>query len=289
MMFQKKIVPAFLILFFLVACVTSLQMAPIIYAEEKTESITYSDGSKYVGKLKDGKPNGQGTFTWPDGRKHVGEWKDGKPNGQSTLTWPSGLKLVGVYKDGKRNGQCTYTFSDGSKYVAEYKDGKSNGQGTFTWPDGRKYVGEYKDDKRNGQATMTWPDGTKYIGEFKDGICVSGEYTLLNGSKHKGKLLFNAYITYVFEDSQAERIGLRSGDIVVEYNEIPINMGSKHLWDLMSATNSKDKIKLKVLRGKEEKKFVINGGRIKVQLYSYPVIPESVTKAINVAKKLWSK
>ena len=35
----------------------------------------------YVGEIKNGVPDGQGTFTWADGRKYVGEWKDGKQHG----------------------------------------------------------------------------------------------------------------------------------------------------------------------------------------------------------------
>jgi len=81
--------------------------------------------SKYVGKTKNGKPNGQGTQTWSDfGDKYVGEWKDGKRNGQGTFTW-----------------------SDGRKYEGEFKDGKRTGQGTFTLPNGSKYVGKWRGDK----------------------------------------------------------------------------------------------------------------------------------------------
>ena len=55
----------------------------------------YKDGDekknyKYVGEIKNGKPNGQGTFTLPDGRKFVGKFKDCKSNGQGILTFPNG-------------------------------------------------------------------------------------------------------------------------------------------------------------------------------------------------------
>ena len=42
-------------------------------------TLTYANGTKYVGEWKDGLPNGQGTSTLPDGDKHVGEYKDGMP------------------------------------------------------------------------------------------------------------------------------------------------------------------------------------------------------------------
>ncbi len=38
----------------------------------------WSDGSKYEGEFKDGKPNGRGTLTFPDGKKYVGGFKEGK-------------------------------------------------------------------------------------------------------------------------------------------------------------------------------------------------------------------
>jgi len=259
-MFQKRIVFAFLILFFLEGCITSPPISSTTYPKKGKRTVTYSDGSKYVGDFRDAKANGRGTRTWPDGMKYVGEFKDHKFNGQGTYTWPNG-----------------------EKYVGEWKDNKFNGQGTYTLPHGAKYVGEWKDGKRNGQGTLIWPDGIKYVGEFKEGNSISGEYILPKGTKLKGNLLMAAYISEVFKDSQAERVDLRKGDIVVEYNNIPITAGHIYLTNLVSATNHKEKIKLKVLRNKEEKSFVLNGGKIGIGIISYPIIPVNVTKAIDIA------
>jgi len=91
--------------------------------------------------------------------KYVGEIKNGEPNGQGTLTWTDGTKYVGMFKDGKRNGQGIWTWSKvGQKNEGEWKDGKQHGQGITTYPNGDKYVGEYKDGK-------IW-NGTRY---YKDG------------------------------------------------------------------------------------------------------------------------
>jgi len=49
-----------------------------------------SDG-KYIGEIKNGKPNGTGTITSPDGKKYEGEFKDGKEHGQGILTIPDGF------------------------------------------------------------------------------------------------------------------------------------------------------------------------------------------------------
>jgi len=109
---------------------------------------------KYVGEIKNGKPNGRGvsTSTFYPGKKMEGEWKDGELHGQGTETVPYGGKYVGEYKNGRFHGQGTYTWSNGEKYVGEWKYGRKSGQGTLTLSSGNKYVGEFKDGKKHGQT-----------------------------------------------------------------------------------------------------------------------------------------
>ena len=88
---------------------------------------------KYQGQVKDGKPNGLGSLTYPDGSKYVGEWKDDKYHGQGTWfgkgEW-KGQKYVGEYKDGKewngteydKDGNIIYRWVEGKrKYSNLYK------------------------------------------------------------------------------------------------------------------------------------------------------------------------
>ena len=121
----------------------SLENGELVYYEEGDDD----NEGKYVGEIKNGRPNGQGTFTFLNGTKYVGEFKDGLENGQGTYTWTNGRKYVGEWKDGKTHGQGTMNFPNGLKYEGEFKDGKGNGQGTLTWSDGKKYVGEWKKGK----------------------------------------------------------------------------------------------------------------------------------------------
>ena len=66
----------------------------------ETISHTFSDGSKYVGEVKNGKMHGQGTYTYKNGDKSVGEYKDDKPweattydkNGNVTTTYSEGVE-----------------------------------------------------------------------------------------------------------------------------------------------------------------------------------------------------
>ena len=68
-----------------------------------------------VGVFKKGQIfNGQGTHTDSNGSKFVGKYRDGKKHGQGTLTFAYGEKYVGEYKDGKRNGQGIKYHADGT-------------------------------------------------------------------------------------------------------------------------------------------------------------------------------
>jgi hypothetical protein len=98
-------------------------------------------------------------------RKYVGDIRNGGPNGQGTLIYSSGIKYVGEWKDGRIIYTST-TFFDGRKYVGEY-NGVPNGQGTMIFENGHKYEGEWK----NGEE---WK-GTRYD---KDGDI---DYKVVNG------------------------------------------------------------------------------------------------------------
>ena len=63
--------------------------------------ILFTDGSVYVGELKGGERNGQGTYTWTNGDKYVGEYKDGKKHGQGKFTFTDGGWYDGSWKEGQ--------------------------------------------------------------------------------------------------------------------------------------------------------------------------------------------
>ena len=105
---------------------------------------------KYIGKVKNGKPNDLGVLFYTKGVKYIGEWKNGEFI-EGTMTKPDGSFYAGEYKDGIPNGKGTHTFGkgdfEGDKYEGEYKGGIPNGQGTYTSSNGEKYEGEWKDEK----------------------------------------------------------------------------------------------------------------------------------------------
>ena len=128
--------------------------------------------------------------------KYIGEIKNGKPNGTGTITSPDGKKYVGEFKDGKEHGKGTYTYPDGVKYEGEWKDGKEHVQGTLTIPDGftDMEVGEWDDDDLYINVKMEmkldfeeliYPNGSKYFGEWKNDKEWNG-----TGYDPNGKILY---------------------------------------------------------------------------------------------------
>ena len=77
---------------------------------------------KYVGEIKNGKPNGQGILTFPNGNKYEGEWKDGKRHGQGKYTTSSGRKYIGEWKDGEI-WKGTHFDKDGN-VIGKFVNGK---------------------------------------------------------------------------------------------------------------------------------------------------------------------
>lgn len=159
----------------------------------------------YVGELKDGEPEGQGTLTYNNGYKFVGNFHfDGtapypETHGHGTFYDPSGKVLFdGEYKSGYR-ASGTQTFANGSKFTGTYDeygypqqgkltsaDGVLLFEGTFTglncsyWTGKGKYVdgdysyeGEYKNGEANGHGIQKWNNvsynkGYKYEGDFRN-------------------------------------------------------------------------------------------------------------------------
>ena len=150
-------------------------------------TIEYESGSKYVGVIKNGKPNGYGILTDLDGTKYVGQWKDGKQHGQGTWTFPDGTIWSGTWKDNSLNGRGSLTYPNGEKYVGELKNNKFHGQGTYTYKTGGSYVGNWEDSKKNGLGTLINAKGSKYVGNWKDDKRHGkGTFTTSDGSKLVG-------------------------------------------------------------------------------------------------------
>jgi len=86
------------------------------------------DVGKYVGEIKNGSPNGQGTINLTFD-KYVGEFKNGYYDGKGTLI----SRYGGIWN---------------RKYIGEFKWGGKNGYGIIIYPDGNRSEGEWKYSER---------------------------------------------------------------------------------------------------------------------------------------------
>ena len=133
------------------------------------QTIYGSDGKlEYVGEVKNGKRNGQGTYYYADGCKYEGQWKEDKKHGQGALYFANGNKYVGQFKEGQYHGQGTFFWPDGDKYVGQWENDKRHGQGTYFYKNGNRYEGQYTDGQRNGQGTYYFANGEKYVGQWEN-------------------------------------------------------------------------------------------------------------------------
>ena len=139
---------------------------------KKVIRLTESDLVKIVKRVIVEQSISYGPYTYPDGHKYVGRLENGKPNGEGVLNYTNGSKYMGSFKDGKLNGYGTYTWDDTGEYVGDLKDDLFDGYGTMTWPDGTKYVGNFENDLFNGYGVYTEKDGTISKGMWEDGKLV---------------------------------------------------------------------------------------------------------------------
>ncbi|MDR2562414.1 MAG: hypothetical protein LBC98_00555 [Prevotellaceae bacterium] len=107
---------------------------------------TFSDGSRYEGEWKGGKPHGTGVYYFADGCRYEGEWKSGKFDGEGAFYYTDGSKYVGEWKNDLQNGKGTYFYDNGDAYVGEWKNGKKSGHGVYRWNDGRQHEGKWLND-----------------------------------------------------------------------------------------------------------------------------------------------
>lgn len=271
--YQMIIIINISLLLIFTGCLTQnkrYRRTPNLYSGLKT--INYKNGFKYTGMFEHGKKNGRGTLTWPDGTEYFGDFVNDKMTGQGKITWPNGSCYTGAFVNGKKTGRGRLDMVGGASYSGIFFEGEMTGRGVYTWPTGVKYTGLLNKGKITGQGVIKWPDGSNYVGEFngytrhKKGMLTSSD-----GVKHAGNLQFNVQIYSVMKNSNGEASGLLPGDIVAEYDGIPIINGTINLVSLCLQTQPESQVELEIIRGKVKKRLYVKGGKIGIEIGDLPV------------------
>ena len=92
--------------------------------------------------------SGQSSYKWSDGTKYTGEFKGGRPHGKGTITWANGQTYTGDFFQGQMTGYGTLKLTDGSAYTGNFYNGKPHGQGTMNYSDGSVYTGNWVNGER---------------------------------------------------------------------------------------------------------------------------------------------
>lgn len=189
-----------MIAFFLAACSQSLGQMPTtgsaqVGALRASISVSKPDGTKYVGEIRNGKPDGRGTLTGPKGFKYVGEFRDGqpygranvdfmtedgkrytgevfnaKPDGRGTLSDPSsGFRLEGTFSNGELNGPFVAETKDGV-FSGEASNGAMNGASDVKLKNGTRFQGILVNNVPHGSGVVTDASGARFVGEFRNGV-----------------------------------------------------------------------------------------------------------------------
>ena len=86
----------------------------INYNNEK--ELKLDDGSRYVGQVKNGVPEGKRIRYVYDGNKYVGDFKNGKMEGKGIYYWTEGDRYEGELINNKMEGKGIYYYNDGDRY-----------------------------------------------------------------------------------------------------------------------------------------------------------------------------
>ena len=117
---------------------------------------------RYYGKVKNGKPNGNGTMTFHDGETHIGTFLDGKMHGYGTQTGGKdkpGWRYTGDFVNGKKHGHGKESNGNGSHYNGSWENDLPHGKGEVSFDDGQKETGIYFQGKLV-DGHITKPDGS---------------------------------------------------------------------------------------------------------------------------------
>lgn len=120
--------------------------------------LKFKSGSTYTGPVRDGKPEGSGTWLRPDGSSYTGEFKDGVPSGHGTLKSERGAVYDGSFVNGFATGRGNMTFLAGkmTSYEGEVVNATPQGKGVLKTFDGR-LVATFRDGVALAGGTFT-PD-----------------------------------------------------------------------------------------------------------------------------------
>lgn len=137
----------------------------------KDQTLKLEDGSTFVGKVSNGKPNGYGKLTDADGNEWEGNFTDGLLQGYAAYKGFDFVEYTGEFVDGKFHGLGKIVYANGDEYRGTFEEGEKIGVGEMIFSDsGCVYQGGWEKDQMHGFGWMSWTMGDIYWGNWRNGL-----------------------------------------------------------------------------------------------------------------------
>ena len=214
---------------------------------------TFEDGSIYTGEVLNGLRDGKGSYKTVDGIYYEGEWKNGLKHGNGKII-QGNMELEGEWTNGILNGKCRIRWKSGNIFDGQLLNNKMDGNGYMIWFNkNEKYTGMWKNNLQNGYGIHIWYDTKnenkffrdRYVGQWKDGKRDGyGIFYYSNGNIYEGQ----------WKDNKKEGFG------IFYYQDRTKYIGSFKCDNLINSINLKtndDNSKVKTPNIKD-KKYRIN-------------------------------
>ena len=157
---------------------------------------TFEDGSIYKGEVLNGLREGKGSYKTKDGIYYEGEWKNGLKHGKGKIN-QGNMELEGEWINGILNGKCRIKWKSGNIFDGQLLNNAMNGNGYMIWFNkNEKYTGMWRNNLQNGYGIHIWYDTKnenkyfrdRYVGQWKDGKRDGyGVFYYSNGNIYEGQ------------------------------------------------------------------------------------------------------
>lgn len=180
-------------------------------------TITYEDGSVYIGEISNGKRSGIGTLTYITGAIYAGVWENDAIHGTGKYTFANGNYMEGTFvnnifvngvyyfvkpeavysvvvANGVLTSQIAVVLKSGDSYTGTLVDGMFNGVCAITYNDGDVFQGDIVNNLKQGTGTYVWKEGAYYVGKWaNDKMQGTGTYYYAgtNGPRITGTFVAN--------------------------------------------------------------------------------------------------
>lgn len=163
-------------------------------SEEQLSTITFPDGTKYVGTVRNNQITGKGTYYFPEGSEYTGDILNGLRHGYGKYDSNTGVVYEGEWFHGLKHGKGK--IIQGNMILeGEWVNGVIEGKGRIKWKNGNAYDGDIHENKMNGNGYMIWYNyNEKYVGQWTENS--QNGFGIFIWYEHKGdlKLLRNRYV-----------------------------------------------------------------------------------------------